>query len=57
MLHIAEPRPASQPMARRRAAGLSSLIGRTPLLAIDVTYKGRQHRIYARSKTVSRYQS
>lgn len=37
----------------KRILGLSSLVGNTPLLAIDFEYKGEKHRIYAKAENMN----
>lgn len=50
MLQHAETAPKTRHNPASRANALSSLIGRTPLLELDVSYKGRRHRIFAKAE-------
>ena len=50
MLYQVESVTGPRKRVRARQNGLTSLIGRTPLIAIDALYKGRSHRIYAKAE-------
>jgi len=52
------PRPdaaahGGPPSARQRIAGLRALVGNTPLLAIDYTYRGRPAHLYAKVESLN----
>ncbi len=42
--------PALDPALERRLHGLRALVGNTPLLAIDCTFRGRRHTVYAKAE-------